>query len=226
MQTTTVRNKHASATGAGIASHDRQVVYLSAVGHKTSLKSIWGTLISANGKGISGFGQYHVKRLPGTRYAQYWTPLPESTAVHMILVAEVAQIPDRDKSQRLSENGCYILALHPEGAVHLKSRYTRSEERQALREQVDDELRLHLVGRLNKMLSIAVLPEWAPYLWRQAVGGRWDDRGLVALDTDGDCIAGYWINPDWTWTETIQAGLQRGHIGFPGDEPLALPKAA
>jgi hypothetical protein len=226
MQTMTIRNKHASVTGAGIASHNRQVVYLSAVGHKTSLKSIWGTVISANGTGISGFGQYNVKRLPGTRYAQYWTPLPESTAMHMILVAEVAQIPDRDKSQSLSENGCYILAFHPEGAMHLKSRYGRSDERKALREQVDPELRLHLVDRLSKMLSIAVLPEWAPYLWKRALGSRWDDRGLVALDTDGDCIAGYWINPDWRWTEAIQVGLQKGHIRFPGDEPFALPKAA
>ena len=63
MQTTTIRNKHAGATGVGIAVHDKQIVYLSAVGHKTSLKSIWGTLVSSNNKGIDGFGKYHLKKL-------------------------------------------------------------------------------------------------------------------------------------------------------------------
>lgn len=226
MQTTTIRNKHAGATGVGIALHDNQIVYLSAVGHKTSLKSIWGTLVSSNNKGIDGFGKYHLKKLSGARYVQYWTPLPESTATHMIVVAEAAQIPDRDKTSEIADSGCYILAFHPEGAKHLKPRYGRSDERDALHKQVSHELWLHLVDRLNKMLSIAVLPEWAPYLWERALGSRWDDRGLVVLSTDGDCVVGYWINPKWKWTETIRKGLEEGHIRFPGDDRLVLPKAA
>ena len=125
-----------------------------------------------------------------------------------------------------AESGCYILAFHPEGARHLKPRYGASDERDALRKQASHELRLHLVDRLNKMLSIAVLPEWAPYLWERALSSRWDDRGLVVLSTDGDCVTGYWINPEWKWAETIQKGLEEGHIRFPGDNRLVLPKAA
>jgi hypothetical protein len=221
MQTTTIRNNHASATGVGIAIHDDQVVYLGTVGHRTSLKSIWGTLITANNKGLSGFGKYHLKKLPGTRYVQHWTALPESTATHLIVVAESAEVPAKDQIDDLSENGCYLLVFHPEGARHLKPRYGKSEEREALRKQVNCELQTHLVDRLNKLLSIPVLSEWGPYLWERGLGGRWDDKGLVALDTDGDCIAGYWVNPRWRWTQTIQKGLQEGYIQFP-----ALPKVA
>jgi len=228
---TTVKNKHASATGIGVATHDDQVVYLSAVGHRTSLKSIWGSLVTRNDGKLSGFGLYRLKRLTHTKYAQFWTPILESTSTHMIVVAELATIPDKDSTEDLSENGCYILAFDPEGARHMKPRWGACPERQVLQKRATPKLQRHLVDRLNKMLSIPVLPQWSSYLWeRGRNGGRWDDKGLLALTTNGDCVAGYWVNPGWRWTETIQEGLRDGRIRFPRARPVeriaALPKVA
>lgn len=62
--------------------------------------------------------------------------------------------------------------------------------------------------RLNLALATPVLPEWGDYLLRTARQEGW----LVVLETFGDCLSGWRVDPTAPWNAAITVGLRTGDI--------------
>jgi hypothetical protein len=62
--------------------------------------------------------------------------------------------------------------------------------------------------RLNQALAAPVLPEWGEYLLSTPRHEDW----LIVLESFGDCVSGWRVDPTAPWNAAIGAGLQTGDI--------------
>ena len=77
---------------------------------------------------------------------------------------------------------------------------------------VVNKLQRQFVTRLDRAISLPVLPEWLDYLWRQG-----DRRGLIHAIPPGDCrnLIAYRVKTAMpVWTNIISTGLREGAISF------------
>ena len=195
-----VYNDQAEAILLGVAVGERnKVFYLSVVGPRSAVKSLWATLVARKKKDILFRYTYWVdpwlqyRGLP-SGYHQFWTPLPMTNQVHAVFVA---RRPD------------LFLVTAPEGAGNGDS-YIRDRQ---LREHSTESYR-RFARFLDQHLDIPVLSEWGEYLARE--GYR---RGLLkSLEAGGDCLSANLISNDWAkWQEAIIQALRYGYLTVPTD---------
>jgi hypothetical protein len=182
-----VRNDHAAVNVAGYAyDGDDNLVYLSAVGHKTALEAIRASLVGRHRKGklrLSATG-YGYSRLNGLdRYEQVWAELPDFAAHHVAFLARQALKPE-------PTDGVTYLPVFGDDELL---------EAQAAR---------LLARRLHEALPIPILGEWADALWAAAQEREWVTRG----DAGGDCRACWRVSLRADWAELVEDLLAQGAI--------------
>jgi hypothetical protein len=171
------RNDHTAAHLTGYAHDNGILVYLGAVGHKTSLKSIWASAVKGGKKRRVhlSLGRYQPTERLSDYHKPLYAPLPDQFAHHLVLLGRAATEAQMEDGVGIT----YLLVWAGDDDPQASSR------------------RL-LVERLNAALPIPILPEWADALWQAAESRRW----LAKIATGGDCRAGHrltinaeiWIN--------------------------------
>jgi len=180
---TKVSNHHASVTLLGVVVDSRanEVHYLSAIGPKSSLQSIWASLASrskgsvgisskfvydADGRfrGYAFDSQYRARGGQGMK--AYWAPLPNTAWAHMVATSEDVR------------NNRIIVVTDPQAV------YLVGQERKArVREKMPEFIR-RFVAALNQHTEVPVLEEWGEALFENAVRENW----LKALTAQGDAL--------------------------------------
>ena len=178
-----IRNDHAAVNLAGCAyDDDGNLVYLSAVGHKTALEAIRASLMGRHRKGrLSLSTRRSSISLNGLdRYEQVWTPLPDFAAYHVVFVARMALKPEP------TDSVAYLLVFDGDGV-----------QAQQL-----------LIQRLHEALPIPVLDEWADALWQAAEKCGWVTR----FQAGGDCTAVWRVSLEAAWAELVEELITQGTI--------------
>ncbi len=185
-----VRNKHAAVNLAGYAfDRDHNLVYLSAVGHKTALEAIRASLLGRHRKGkliLNG----HTRINGLDRYEQVWTPLADFSAHHVVFVARQA--------------------LHPEALDDSTYLLVFGDDDELLTPQAQQ----LLAQRLHAALPIPVLAEWAEALWKAALEREWIERVFA----NGDCRACWRVLLMTDWAELVEDLLTQGSIEITFDD--------
>jgi len=161
-------NAHTRADVTGYAilqdrPYQHTMVYFGIVAYKTSVESLWASLIRARGgcsfQGVTVLADGEVKMLT--------QPLPEFNVIHAGIVCRKA-LPGK---WEVSDDSAYALVFHQDG-------------------EVETELQALTIKRLQEALAFPVLDQWAEVLWtkglevgfiqRLETGG--DCRGGVRID--------------------------------------------
>jgi hypothetical protein len=178
-----IRNDHAAVSLAGCAyDDDGNLVYLSAVGHKTALEAIRASLMGRHRKGrlYLSTSSSSVSLNGLDRYEQVWTPLPDFAAHHAVFVARMALKPEP------MDSVAYLLVFD-------------DDEAQAKR---------LLIQRLHEALPIPFLDGWADALWNAAQERRWVARFYAG----GDCRGVWRVSLQAEWAELVEALITQGTI--------------
>jgi len=187
------RNDHTAVYLTGYAHDDGILVYLGAVGHKTSLKSIWASAVKGGQKGrvyLSLDRPVRTVRLDNY-HSPLWAPLPDQNAYHLVLLGR----PATDVHVQDGVAITYLLVWDGDNDPH--SRAVRAKQL--------------LVERLNAALPIPILPEWADVLWKVAAIHHW----LAKINTGGDCRAGYRLSINVkAWIDLIQEMVAQETLTF------------
>jgi len=185
-----VRNEHAAVNLAGYAfDQDHNLVYLSAVGHKTALEAIRASLLGRQRQGKLQFGASagHTRLNGLDRYEQVWTPLADFAAHHVVFLARQALQPEPADSVTYllvfdsADSGDELLATQAAGL---------------------------LAGRLHAALPIPILGEWADALWQAALERKWIER----INAGGDCRACWSVSLMTDWSALVDDLLVKGDI--------------
>ncbi len=189
----TARNDHTAVYLTGYAHDDGILIYLGAVGNKTSLKSIWASAVKGGQKGrvyLSLDRPVRTVRLDNY-HSPLWAPLPDQDAYHLVLLGR----PATDVHVQDGVAITYLLVWDGDNDPH--SRAVRAKQL--------------LVERLNAALPIPILPEWADVLWKVAAVHHW----LVKISTGGDCRAGYRLSINVkAWINLIQEMVAQETLTF------------
>ena len=144
-----VANDEVSAplVGYAVDPDTQEVVYLHIAGHKTALRSIWGTLSNSGGASVSINGaRHHFFAFSSHNYATYSDPIdPETNLYRMIIV-------DKRAVEQMVEDHAYLLVPRDSKDLDLGLDLGRV-----------------LAARLNALLPIPVLPEWGKTLYRYGI---------------------------------------------------------
>ena len=183
-----VRNDHAAVNLAGYAyDDDGNLVYLSAVGHKTALEAIRASLLGRHHKGKLQLNVRNGYRsLNGLdRYEQVWAPLPDFAAHHVVFLAR------QGLESEPTDDVTYLLAYNLDGD-----------------EAPDAQAKQLLVERLHQALPIPILDEWAKPLWDTAEARGW----ITVFHAGGDCRACWRVSLQAGWAELIEELIAQGEI--------------
>jgi len=182
-----IRNEHAAVSLAGYAfDDDRNLIYLSAVGHKTAMEAIRASLLGRHRKGklTLGGGRYQQTLNGLDRYEQVWSPIPDFQAHHAVFLARQALKPEP------TDDVTYLVVFDGDG------------------EELETEAKRLLAKRLHEALPIPVLEEWADALWNAA-----DDRGwITAVRAAGDCRGCWQVSLMTDWAELVESLITQGEI--------------
>ena len=210
---TKVSNHHTSATLLGLVvdSQADEVHYLSAIGPKASLQSIWASLASRS-KGrvdvaskfvyeeVEGRSRYRgvafssYWRLQGGRGMKaYWSPLPNTAWNHMVAVSGAVR------------NGEIIVITDPRGV------YLWGDERKARIAEAEEEFDRRFVAALNRFTEVPVLSEWGKPLRVAAMTAS--PRWVKSLQAHGDAIFAARLIPSTVYV----LNALRTHLGV-GEE--------
>ena len=189
----TVHNDHTAVPLTGYAHDGNFLVYLGAVGNKTSLKSIWASAVGNGSRKKSrlylSLGSSVSYPVQGSEYhSPLWAPLPDQNAYHLTLLSRAATEANVQDGVGIT----YLPIWDSDGDPQTTARKL-------------------LVERLDAALPIPVLPEWADALWDAAEDQRW----LAEMATGGDCRAGYrlTINVE-AWIKLIQEMVEQETLTF------------
>jgi len=180
-----VRNEHAAVNLAGYAfDDDRNLIYLSAVGHKTALEAIRASLLGRHrqGKLTLGGGRYQTRLNGLERYEQVWAPLPDFQAHHVIFLARQAFKPEP------ADAVTYLVAFDGDAP--------------------EEQARRLLTKRLHAALPIPVLDEWAEALWNAAAERDW----ITAVRAAGDCRGCWQVSLMTDWAALVESLITQGEI--------------
>lgn len=190
-----VKNSQTEAWLAGYAltTHqgEKRAIYLSMVGHKTSLDSLRATLQAAKKQRKVVWVDSNMAMPAEQGYVQSWNSLPDFTAHHMVMISSLG-IPGR-----FHPDDPYLCLLAFDGQV---------DEKQS----VEDCLIQQLAVRLSEALRIPILPNWGKALWE---AGK--DEMLTEMQTGGDCLAGWQVSlNEEAWARIVQSLLKEKTISI------------
>lgn len=191
-----VYNEHVHAVCAGLAAAaDGRCYYLSAVGPKTALKSIWAGLWRRNGSRStrSEWTRSNVAlHFPkDARVRSFYAPLPGTDQVHGVFLVD--------------EPGLFPV-IRPEAAL-----VSDQAQRRALAQEAWPQVAARFTAFLNDIAEAPVLAEWAMALWRAG----WYAGYLWSLEAHGDCVAAVTAEPGSDWTGLIRRLVREGEVDIP-----------
>lgn len=177
---------------------EKEAVYLSTAGPSVACKSIWATLVS--GKARLSCRPWIYQTLRGKKgIKSVYQPLPQSNFLHMVC---------------LNGRPNLILVAEPQAAD--LTTFEHVEERQALLDNQMSTVIKRFVAYLNAETDAPVWPTWGEALWDAGLEQTIDEKsGIQPLDTYGDCLGAWEINPEFPWIQLIQELMQTGEIEFP-----------
>ncbi len=178
-----LNNAHTRAEVTGYAlladrPYQRTLVYVGIAAHKTSVESLWASLIRGRGgcsmRGASVLADGEVKMVT--------QPLAEFNVLHAGIICRKA-LPGKWEAK---DNAVYALVFE-EG------------------NDVESELQLLALKRLQEALAFPIPDTWAKTLWEHAL----DEEYIQRLETGGDCQAGVRIDLTKPWQELVQNLLEQ-----------------
>lgn len=183
----TLRNGQTLVHATGYAyDEDRNLVYIGAVGYKTSLESIRATLLTNKLLTLTQ-DDHDVYLTPLDKYEQVWQAMPDYTSHHAGMISRPA-LPGKWEPE---DPNAYLL-------VFLNAAEPKREM-----------LRL-FIERLKEALAIPILDDWAVPLWKQAM-----ESGYIRdLSTGGDCVRGFRLALQADWRELVTQMLQAGQLAL------------
>jgi len=209
---TRVSNHHTSATLLGLVVDNRaeEVHYLSAIGPKTSLQSIFASLASKGRVDVTSklvyeevegrskyrgtaFGSYW--RLHGGRGMKaYWSPLPNTTWSHLVAVSDAVR------------NDEIIVVTNPRGV------YLWGDERKACITEAEEEFDRRFVSALNRLTEVPVLPEWGKPLRMAAMTAS--PQWVKSLQAHGDALLAARLIPYTVYVlNALRTQMRVGEVG-------------
>jgi hypothetical protein len=210
---TDVSNQHTRATLLGVVVDNQadEIHYLSAIGPKGSLQSIWASLASRSKGRVDVTSKYVYEEVDGrSRYRgaafrnywriqggrgmkAYWSSLPNTAWAHMVAVSGAVR------------NGEIIVITDPHGV------YLWGDERKTRIAEAEEEFDRRFVAALNKFTDVPVLSEWGKPLRVAAMTTY--PRWLKSLQAHGDALFAARLMPS---TVHVLNAL-RAHLGV-GEE--------
>lgn len=192
-------NRQVTVTALGLAIRDRELVYGSLIGPKSSCKSIWAGLVM-NSRPVTyapGWSWTNFKAASGTK--QFWAALPRANSHHLV-------VRQMDKTLvLLTDPPAAALYEYNDRAQRRERLAARLPEAHAALAAFLEEYEFEFQGEPARL---PVLAHWAPVLWAHGVR----ERGIYELDAWGDCLGAYWINPSYRWATTIQELIKAGKL--------------
>lgn len=176
-------NAHTRADVTGYAlladrPYQRTLVYVGIAAHKTSVESLWASLIRGRGgcslRGASVLADGEVKMVT--------QPLTEFNVLHAGIICRKA-LPGKWEAK---DDAVYALVFE-EG------------------NDVESELQLLALKRLQEALAFPIPDAWAKTLWEHALDAEYIQR----LETGGDCRGGVRIDLTKPWQELVQNLLEQ-----------------
>lgn len=176
-------NAHTRADVTGYAlladrPYQRTLVYVGIAAHKTSVESLWASLIRVRGgcslRGISVLADGEVRLVTQS--------LTEFNVLHAGILCRKA-LPGKWEAK---DDAVYALVFE-EG------------------KDVESELKLLALKRLQEALAFPIPDTWAKTLWEHALDAEYIQR----LETGGDCLAGVRIDLTKPWQELVQNLLEQ-----------------
>lgn len=176
-------NAHTRADVTGYAlladrPYQRTLVYVGIAAHKTSVESLWASLIRGRGgcslRGASVLADGEVKMVT--------QPLAEFNVLHAGIICRKA-LPGKWEAK---DDAVYTLAFE-EGT------------------DVESELQLLALKRLQEALAFPIPDAWAKNLWEHALDAEYIQR----LETGGDCRGGVRLDLTKPWQDLVQNLLEQ-----------------
>ena len=199
-------NRQVTVTALGLALRNQEVVYASMVGAKGAVKSIWAGLVMNTRNAVTyapGWEWRNFKAGSGTK--QFWAALPRANSHHLVVRALDPSL---------------VLITDPEAAaLALASDRAARQQRLAARlPEAHQALAAYLeafeFAYQGEPARLPVLPYWAPVIWDYAVSHHAGAAGygIGGLDTYGDCLGAFWLNPTYPWANVIQELIKDGKL--------------
>lgn len=180
---------HCFTDYSAVDSQHQTLIVIHMLGYEQAVKSNWAKLVTAKSQHNYINGELIVTE--GARdHVTLKTMLPESGWLDMWLI----------------HKQCSEEHINPSRAPHF---YTFVPEELP---EAFGKLQRQFVTRLDRVISLPVLPVWTAYLWQ-----RGEARGLIHAIAPGDCrnLIVYRIKTTMpVWTTIISTGLAEGDISF------------
>ncbi len=190
-----INNMQTTVQALGLAVHQDKVYYVSAAGPGTSCKSVWSSLVAPKHKIDCRPWGYDLSGA-GTLQTIYQS-LPNSNYQHMVSMYRQPQ---------------FLIAADPKGALFyddLEIDHVQERER-LLQTHLPGVIR-HFVNYLSNHTNVPVVPQWGTALWQSGLA----DGGIEQLESYGDCIGAWLLDPEYDWLNTVQHLLTLQEIAFP-----------
>lgn len=185
-------NLHTRVMALGLAVANSTVFYLSTAGPGTSVKSIWGTLVSS--KGTLDAGEWGSDLSGAPKMQTEYKALSGSNFQHMVSFVRgdhflVVADPQAAQFYRQEEID------HVEGRKKLLTEHMHS---------VYDTF----IARLNVQTDVPLLPGWACPLWEAGLS----EGAIIPLETYGDCLGAWQLSDTFAWLPVVERLLGQGSI--------------
>lgn len=199
-----INNMQTTVQALGMAVHEDRVYYISAAGPGTSCKSVWSSLVAPKhtidcrpwGYDLSGAG--NLKTI--------YQSLPNSNYQHMISLSRLPRC---------------LIATAPQGAIYYDDlEIDHLQERERLLQAYIPEIINRFVHYLSNHTNVPVMPKWGEALWQSGSAAG----GIEPLESYGDCIGAWLIDPEYDWLQLVQHLLTQKAIIFP--HPSTVNKGA
>jgi len=179
-----VANDEVSAplVGYAVDPETDEVVYLHVAGHKTTLRSIWGTLSNGGAQSVSiGAGRRRCFAYSSHNYDTFSDHLERDTNLYRLIVT------DRRAIDREAEGRAYLVVPRAKTGLDLGTVFA---------------------ARLNALLPIPVLPQWGQSLY----GRGMREQELLSLCPHGGDVEKAFAIGEEGWLELIQDLVRSGEL--------------
>jgi len=173
--------------GYALDPETNEVIYLHVAGHKTALRSLWGSLNNSGSSqtvSVNGGGQHHFA-CSSHNYTTFSAAVDADTNLYHLIIT------DRRATGQEAEGRAYLLIpkLLDEAALDLGTMFA---------------------ARLNALLPIPVLPEWGETLRRYGIR---DDVLLTPCLYGGDVEKAFLIT-EQGWLQLVADLIQSGELSI------------
>lgn len=189
----TINNDQTSAIVTGLA-YERGSPYcvpywISIVGPKSRVSSIWATFISKGKRCI-------IREVDSRGFDSF----PASTKRFVAMIDKATSYQNVIIRPRAMPE--LLLYQHPGKTIHELTDDEKAAAKAAIHAQ--------FIDYINSHTNTIVLPEWAGWLYERAT----TLNAMNNLLTEGDCIYAAVVRTDFNWPELVKLGFEEGKLSF------------